>query len=186
VQTREPCACACAPGTTHCSAINGGTTVTLIPRSTGPAKAQPGSRHNCRHQDDAWRRRIANTDERNTLARTEIPIRARKTVPAANSHNSKTEYSAVIYLSGADQKQLGDAERCCRAYASRFGWRVLESIHDNSPGQLLPKAMDLGPHIILTGTLDMISPDQKTRDDLMMFLERAECIVHPISTPSHP
>jgi hypothetical protein len=104
-------------------------------------------------------------------------------VPAANSRDSKAEYSAVIYLSGIHGKQLDDAERCCRHYANRFGWRVLESIHDTSPGQLLAKAIGLRPQIILTGTLEMIAPDQGTRDDLMMSLERAECIVHPVTTP---
>ena len=103
-------------------------------------------------------------------------------MPAPNSHDSKTEYSAVIYLSGMDRKQLDDTERFCRDYANRFGWRVLESIHDTSPGQQLAKAVGLGPQIILTGTLDMISPDQDTRDGLMMSLERAECIVHPVVT----
>jgi hypothetical protein len=93
------------------------------------------------------------------------------------------EYSAVIYLSGIDGKQLDDTERCCRAYASRFGWHVLESIRDTSRGQLLAKAASLGAQIILTGSLDMISPDPDTRDDLMMALERAECIVHPLNTP---
>ena len=104
-------------------------------------------------------------------------------MPAADTHDNTAEYSAVIYLFGMDGKQLDDAERCCRDYASRFGWHVLESIHDTSPGQLLAKAIGLRPQIILTGTLDMISPDQDTRDDLMMSLERAECIIHPVSTP---
>ena len=85
-----------------------------------------------------------------------------------------------------DTKQLDDAERRCRDYANRFGWRVLESIHDTSPGQLLPKAIGLKPQIILTSTLDMISPDQDTRDDLMMTMERAECIIHPVNTASRP
>jgi hypothetical protein len=121
---------------------------------------------------------------RNTLARTDPPMGA-EIVPAANSHDSKTEYSAVIYLSGMDRKQLDDTERCCRDYANRFGWRVLESIQDTSPGQLLAKAIGLRPQIILTGTLDMISPDQSTRNDLMMSLERAQCIIHPVTTPGH-
>jgi hypothetical protein len=107
-------------------------------------------------------------------------------VPAADTRNSTAEYSAVIYLSGTDDKQLDHAERCCRAYASRFGWPVLESIRDTSPGQLLTQAASHGAHIILTGSLDMISPDQNTRDDLMMALERAECIVHPLNAQCRP
>jgi hypothetical protein len=121
----------------------------------------------------------------NTLARTEPP-RGAENVPAANSHNSASEYAAVIYLSGMDTKQLDHAERRCRDYANRFGWRVLESIHDTSPGQLLAKAISLNPQIILTSTLDMISPDPDTRDDLMMTMERAECIIHPVNTASRP
>jgi hypothetical protein len=119
------------------------------------------------------------------LARTELLDRS-EIVPAANSHDSAREYSAVIYPSGMDTKQLDDAERRCRDYANRFGWRVLESIHDTSPGQLLPKAIGLKPQIILTSTLDMISPNQDTRDDLMMTMERAECIIHPVTTASRP
>lgn len=154
-----------------------------------PLVLRPLSSPRCtsgRHKADAWamRDRVLFVDSgvRNTLARTESPMGA-EIVPAANSHDSTAEYSAVIYLSGIDAKQLDDAERCCRDYADRFGWRVLESIHDTSPGQLLAKAIGLGPQIILTGTLDMIAPDQGSRDDLMTFLERAECIVHPVSTP---
>ena len=104
-------------------------------------------------------------------------------------HDSGAECSAVIYLCGNDQKQLDDAERRCREYADRFGWPILESIRDNGTNtnadQLLAKASQLRAHIILTDTLDMISPDQDTRDDLMMFLERAECIVHPVTMPCH-
>jgi hypothetical protein len=102
---------------------------------------------------------------------------------AADHHARKAEYSAVIYLCGTDGKQLDDAERRCRDYADRFGWHVLESIHDTSPGQQLAKAASHGAQIILTGTLDMISPDQTTRDDLMMALERTECIIHPVGAP---
>jgi hypothetical protein len=120
------------------------------------------------------------------LTRTEFLDRS-EIVPAANIHDSATaEYSAVIYLSGIDTKQLDDAERCCRDYANRFGWRVLESIHDTSPGQLLARAISLNPQIILTSTLDMISPDPDTRDDLMMTMERAEYIIHPVNTASRP
>jgi hypothetical protein len=107
-------------------------------------------------------------------------------VPATDTRDNSVEYSAVIYLSGIDDKQLDDTERCCRAYASRFGWQVLESIRDTSPGQLLLQAASRGAQIILTGSLDMISPNQDTRDDLIMALERAECIVHPLNTPRRP
>jgi hypothetical protein len=104
-------------------------------------------------------------------------------VPATDTRDRRAEYSAVIYLSGIDDKQLDDAEQCCRDYASRFGWQVLESIRATSPGQQLTKAASLGAQIILTGSLDMISPDQGTRDDLMTALERAECIIHPLNPP---
>jgi hypothetical protein len=104
-------------------------------------------------------------------------------VPEAFTRDSMTKYSAMIYLSGTDGQQLDDAERCCRDYAGRFGWNVMGSIRDSSPGQLITKAADRGAQIILTGSLDMISPDQHTRDNLIMTLERAGCIVHPLSTP---
>jgi hypothetical protein len=88
--------------------------------------------------------------------------------------------TAIIYVSGTDSKELDDAERSCREYAGRFGWRVLKAIRDNAPGKLLAKAARPGTDIILTGSPDMISLDQNTRDHLVMTLERAGCIVHPL------
>ena len=140
------------------------------------------SRHKCRHQRDICPRRIASAEEPNTLARTNRQLGA-IIVLAADANDSTAEYSAVIYLSGIDEKQLDEAERRCRDYASRFGWHVLESIRDTSPGQLLAKAASLRAQVILTGSPDMISPDEATRNDLMMATERAGCIVHPLSTP---
>lgn len=104
-------------------------------------------------------------------------------MPAPDTHDTTAGYSAVIYLSGTDEKQLDLTEQYCRDYASRFGWQVLESIRAIGPGDLLAKAASLGAQIILTGSLDMISADQDTRDELMMALERAECIIHPLNTP---
>jgi hypothetical protein len=114
-----------------------------------------------------------------------------KTMPAAGSQSRKAKYGAVIYLRGIEQKQLDDAERRCREYAGRFGWPVLESIRDTSasatPGQLIAKVTQQGAQIILlTDTPDMIAPDHHTRHDLIMAIEGAGCIVHPISTPCRP
>jgi hypothetical protein len=104
-------------------------------------------------------------------------------MPAASA------YRTMIYLRGTEEEQLNDAEDRCRSYAARFGWHVLESIRDDSPAdsrQLLPKISDLDAQIVLTETLDMISPDPQTRDGLMMAIERSQCIVHPITTPTRP
>jgi hypothetical protein len=102
----------------------------------------------------------------------------------------KTTYHAVIYLRGTQDRQLDDAERRCREYASRFGWHVLESIRDNcpsaTPGQILARVCRPGAQILLTDTPDMISPDQPTQRDLIMAIEGTGYIVHPISTPSRP
>jgi len=111
-------------------------------------------------------------------------------MPAADAPPIKNEYPAVIYLRKTENTNLDDAERRCREYAHRFGWPVVESIHDNraniSPSYLRNIASQLGAQIILTDTRDMIAPDQDTRDDLMMAIERAECILHPVSTPGRP
>lgn len=104
-------------------------------------------------------------------------------MPAADHHARTAGYTAVIYLSGTDGKELDDAEQCCREYAGRFGWHVLKSIRDTSPGRLLANAATPGAHIILTGSPDMISPDQDRRNYLVMALERTGCIVHPLSRP---
>jgi hypothetical protein len=109
-------------------------------------------------------------------------------MPAAAEEAAAADYRAVIYLCATEENQLDDAERRCREYAGRFGWHVLESIRDHggSAGldQLLSKVSGLGVQIIVTDTLDMISPDQGTRDNLMMAIERSQCIVHPVSAPS--
>jgi hypothetical protein len=111
-------------------------------------------------------------------------------MPDAGAQAVKTKYQAVIYLRGTEGKQLDDAERRCRDYASRFGWHVLESIRDNgpgtTPGQILAKVCRPGAQILLTDTPDMISPDQPTQRDLIMAIEGTGYIVHPISTPSRP
>jgi hypothetical protein len=99
----------------------------------------------------------------------------------------KAEYGVVIYLRGGQDMQLDDAERRCREYASRFGWRVLESIRDDAAsatsGQLVAKLSRPGAAIVLTDTLDMISSDQAMRDDLILTIERTGRIVHPVTTP---
>ncbi len=111
-------------------------------------------------------------------------------MPPANGQTRKTEYSTVIYLRGTQAEQLDDAERRCREYAARFGWRVLASIRDNyactTSGQFLAKVSQPGAQILLTDTPDMISPDQATRDDLTMAVEGTGCLVHPLTTQPRP
>lgn len=107
-------------------------------------------------------------------------------MPPATGQATDAEYSAVIYLCGDNEQQLDEAEQRCRDYADRFGWRALKILRDSSvntdPGQLLGKIGKSDAQIILTDTLDMLCPDQDARDDLMMILERSECIVHPVSS----
>ena len=110
-------------------------------------------------------------------------------MPAGRRPAINREYPAVIYLRKTGNTSLDDAERRCVNTPHRFGWPVAESIRDKeganiSPGHPLTIASQLGAQIILTDTLDMIAPGQDTRDDLMMTMERAECIVHPVNTPS--
>jgi hypothetical protein len=111
-------------------------------------------------------------------------------MPAANGQSRETDYSTVIYLRGTQAEQLDDAERRCRAYASRFGWPVVASVRDNqpntTPGQFLAKVSRPGAQILLTDTPDMISPDQAIRDDLTMAVEGTGCIVHPLTTKPRP
>jgi len=111
-------------------------------------------------------------------------------MPAAGASAIKNEYPAVIYLRKTENTNLDDAERRCREYARRFGWPIVESIHDKgadiSPSRLLTIASQLGAQIILTDTLDMIAPDEDTRDEVMMAMERAEYIIHPVNTPGCP
>jgi hypothetical protein len=101
----------------------------------------------------------------------------------ADHQGRRAGITAIIYVCGTDGKELDDAERSCREYAGRFGWHVLKAIRDNAPGNLLAKAAGPGADIILTGSPDMISPDQNARDHLVMTMERAGCIVHPLSAP---
>lgn len=103
-------------------------------------------------------------------------------MPAAD-HSRKGRYTAVIYLCGTDSKELNDAEQRCRDYAAQFGWHVLKTIRDTTPGRLLGRMASRGSHIILTGSPEMISPDQNARDGLVMALERAGYLVHHLSTP---
>jgi hypothetical protein len=104
------------------------------------------------------------------------------------SRTVTTEYRAVIYLCGTEGKALDDAERRCRDYAARFGWRVLGSLRGSAPPAsarfLLSEAQALGAQIIMTDTLDMISPDQAARDQLLTDLERAQCILQPVTPPA--
>ncbi len=92
---------------------------------------------------------------------------------------------AVIYVRGDDDGVVREAELRCDEYAARFGWSVQESIYapgsDTSLSALIGTISELDIGIILTGSLDMISPDQETRDRLMMLIERRGMIIHPIS-----
>lgn len=98
--------------------------------------------------------------------------------------DAAAQYRAVIYLSGANATQLDDAERRCREYAREFNWQVLKSVRDNGDRSNLLRLLSeldlLAVQIIVTGNLDMISPDQDTRDDVMAAIERSRCFVHPV------
>jgi len=63
-------------------------------------------------------------------------------MPHAGAQAVTTKYHAVLYLRGTEDKQLDDAERRCRDYASQFGWHVMETIRDSkpctTPGQNMP------------------------------------------------
>lgn len=110
-------------------------------------------------------------------------------MPATQGGMPGQAYTAVIYLRGTPGTALDGAERRCRDYAGRFGWHVLDSIrHYGSPALsvLLGKAATSGAQIIVTDTLAMISPDPAERDGLMMEMERAQYIVHPVTaSPVH-
>ena len=45
------------------------------------------------------------------------------------------------------------------------------------------KVSKLRARIILTDTLDMLSPDPGVRDRFMEAVERQQCIVHPLNVP---
>jgi len=94
------------------------------------------------------------------------------------------ELRSVIYLRGTDGGQLDAAEQRCGEYARKFGWQVMGSVRDSNDGaelrQLLTKVPELGIEIIITGSLDMISPEQSVRDELLATIERRQCIVQPV------
>lgn len=94
----------------------------------------------------------------------------------------------VIYLRGEDDGKLDDAEKQCGEYADRFGWQILEVIRHRPQAhsglsQLVMKVSKLKAQIIVTDSLDMLSPDASVRDGFMEAIERQQCIVHPINTP---
>jgi DNA-binding XRE family transcriptional regulator len=95
----------------------------------------------------------------------------------------------VIYLCSGDDGKLDDAEKECGEYAERFGWQVLEVIRHKSEvgdlSQLVLKVSKLRAQIIVTDTLEMLSPDQVVRDNFMEAIERQQCIVHPVNMPLH-
>jgi hypothetical protein len=97
-------------------------------------------------------------------------------------------YRAVIYLHGDSRNELHEMEMRCREYAAEFGWDVQRCLRDVGDQialrwlvALLP---DLDLQIIVTGTLDMISPDQDTRDGMMAAIERSRVLVHPVCSPA--
>src|ERR1700728_3366318 len=91
----------------------------------------------------------------------------------------------VIYLCSDDDGKLDDAEKACGEYAERFGWQVLEVIRHKSElgdlSQLVLKVNKLRAQIIVTDTLEMLSPDPGVRDNFMEAIERQQCIVHPVN-----
>ena len=50
--------------------------------------------------------------------------------------------------------------------------------------QVVLKVSKLRAQIIVTDTLDMLSPDAAVRDGFMEAIERQQCIVHPVSMPA--
>jgi DNA-binding XRE family transcriptional regulator len=103
-----------------------------------------------------------------------------------------TKMHVVMYLCGDDDGRLDDAEKQCSEHAERFGWQVLEVIRHKAktPGdlsQLVMKVSKLRAQMIVTDTLDMLSPDPGIRDGFMEAIERQQCIVHPVNMPPrHP
>jgi DNA-binding XRE family transcriptional regulator len=96
------------------------------------------------------------------------------------------EMRVVIYLCGNDDGKLDDSEKQCSEHAERFGWQVLEVIRHKTgtPGglsHLVMKVSKLRAQIIVTDTLDMLSPDLDVRDGFMEAIERQQCIVHPVN-----
>jgi len=94
----------------------------------------------------------------------------------------------VIYLRGEDDGELDDAEKRCGGHAERFGWQVLDVTRHKAEtagglSQLVMKVSKLRAQIIVTDTLDMLSPDAAVRDGFMEAIERQQCIVHPVNMP---
>ena len=99
------------------------------------------------------------------------------------------EMRVVIFLCGDDDGRLDESEKKCSEHAERFGWHVLEVIRHKAatPGELsrlVMKVSKLRARIILTDTLDMLSPDPGVRDRFMEAIERQQCIVHPLNVPA--
>jgi DNA-binding XRE family transcriptional regulator len=98
------------------------------------------------------------------------------------------EMRVVIFLCGDDDGKLDDSEKKCSEHAERFSWHVLEVIRHKAAtpadlSRLVMKVSKLRAQIILTDTLDMLSPDPDVRDGFMEASERQQCIVHPINIP---
>jgi DNA-binding XRE family transcriptional regulator len=94
----------------------------------------------------------------------------------------------VMYLCGEEDGDLDEAEKRCSEHAERFGWQVLEVIRHKAESasglsQLVMKVSKLRAQIIVTDTLDMLSPDPAVRDGFMEAIERQQCIVHPVDMP---
>lgn len=94
----------------------------------------------------------------------------------------------VIYLCSDDDGRLDDSEKQCSEHAERFGWQVLEVIRHkvetpSNLSQLVMKVSKLRAQMIVTDTLDMLSPDPAIRDGFMVAIERQRCIVHPVNMP---
>ena len=92
----------------------------------------------------------------------------------------------VMYLRGEDDGELDDAEKRCNEHAERFGWQVLDVTRHKAGmaadlNQLVLKVSKLRAQIIVTDTLDMLSPDAVVRDGFMEAIERQQCIVHPVN-----
>jgi DNA-binding XRE family transcriptional regulator len=97
----------------------------------------------------------------------------------------------VIYLRGEDDGELDDAEKRCSEHAERFGWQVLDVTRRRAEragdlSQLVLKVSKLRAQIIVTDTLDMLSPDAVVRDGFMEAIERKQCIVHPVNLRRRP
>ena len=98
------------------------------------------------------------------------------------------EMRVVIYLRGDDDGKLDDAEKQCSEHAERFGWQILEVIRHKVEtagdlSRLVMKVSKLRAQMIVTDTLDMLSPDPGIRDGFMEAIERQQCVVHPVNMP---